>query len=219
MTIGIVVGMAAEARLLHDTGALVAIGGGTSAGAERATNDLLRRGASVLISFGLAGGLDPALRPGDIVIPTQVVAGDESFTADTALSRMLAGPAGFVRDDRLLGWTSILTQAADKQRFWRATHAVAVDLESGAVARTARREGMRFAILRAICDPADRNLPPAALAALDQAGAIGLGRVLASVVRQPGQIPALLSLAKDAATARRALTTHLRTIDLPYVAR
>jgi hypothetical protein len=37
-------------------------------------------------------------------------------------------------------------------------------------------------------------------------------RVLASLVRQPGQLGALLALARDAARARRALLRHLARI-------
>jgi adenosylhomocysteine nucleosidase len=59
--------------------------------------------------------------------------------------------------------------------------------------------------VRAVCDPADRDLPPAALAALNSAGVIGLGRVLASLLRAPRQLPLLLGLARDASAARRTL--------------
>jgi adenosylhomocysteine nucleosidase len=62
-----------------------------------------------------------------------------------------------------------------------------------------------FAVLRAVCDPAQRGLPPAALATLDAGGGIRFARVLGSVAARPWQIPALLRLALDAALARRAL--------------
>ena len=92
------------------------------------------------------------------------------------------------------------------------TSAAAVDLESGAVARIAATHGMPFAVLRAICDPAERALPPAALAALDARGVIGSWRVIASLAAQPGQLPALLALAADAAAARRSLVERVRQI-------
>jgi adenosylhomocysteine nucleosidase len=64
---------------------------------------------------------------------------------------------------------------------------------------------LQFAVLRAICDPAQRSLPPAALVALDARGTIRLARVLGSIAQRPWQIPALLRLAIDAAIARHAL--------------
>ena len=65
---GIVVGMAAEARIARRFGFPVA----TLSGAEA----LLADGADGLISFGIAGGLAPGLNPGTLVVATEVVAED-----------------------------------------------------------------------------------------------------------------------------------------------
>jgi adenosylhomocysteine nucleosidase len=92
------------------------------------------------------------------------------------------------------------------------TGASAVDLESGAVARVAARHRLPFAVLRAVCDPAQRSLPPAALAALNSEGAIRTLSVLGSIVARPWQIPALLRLALDAALARHALARSARIL-------
>ena len=54
-------------------------------------------------------------------------------------------------------------------------------------------------------DPAERDLPPAALVALTPDGGIGLLPVMRSLMRQPSQIIGLLTVARDAALARRAL--------------
>jgi adenosylhomocysteine nucleosidase len=201
--LSIVVGLAAEARIARRLG-VVAIGGGSSAGAAAAARGLLERGATALVSFGLAGGLDPRLRPGDVVLPARVLAGGESLATDPLLSRSLA------RTEReaaccLLAWDRVVATAEEKARLWRDTGAVAVDMESGAVALAAIAAGLPFAVLRVICDAAARDLPPAALAALDHAGGIGLARVALSVLRRPAQVPALLGLARDAAVARRVL--------------
>src|SRR6202022_1303378 len=39
-----------------------------------------------VISFGVAGGLDPALKSGDVVVATEVMAGDTRWLAGLALS-------------------------------------------------------------------------------------------------------------------------------------
>jgi adenosylhomocysteine nucleosidase len=69
-----------------------------------------------------------------------------------------------------------------------------------------------FAVLRAVADPADRDLPPAAVTALSEAGKIKGGKVLGSVLRQPGQIGELVLLARNAAAARSALVRRLRRL-------
>ncbi len=199
MLIGFVTGLTAEARLLR--GRLVAVGGGMPAGARAAAERLIACGAEGLVSFGLAGGLDPALMPGTIVIPRAVLV-DEVRHAAAAL-------VGASTHDLMVQTDAVLATVADKAAAFAATGAAAVDLESGAVAQAAAAHGLPFAVLRAVCDPAERDLPPAALVALDDAGAIGLLRVLASLARHPVQLPALLRLAGDAAKARRALVAHL----------
>jgi adenosylhomocysteine nucleosidase len=180
----------------------VEIGGGTPEGAALAASRLLNQGVTGLVSFGLAGGLDPALRPGDLLCPARV--GD--LETDPDLAALFGGLTG----GSLWAGDKVIATVAGKQALFRDTGAAAVDLESGAVASAAKARGLPFIAVRAICDPADRALPPAALVALGASGGIGLLRVLGSVARQPGQVPALLRLAGDAAAARRALVTAVR---------
>jgi adenosylhomocysteine nucleosidase len=132
----------------------------------------------------------------------------DRIATDAGLSRRLGGTT----PHSLLGGDTIAVTAAEKHHLWTTTGAAAIDLESGAVARAAAAHGLPFAVLRAVCDPAGRNLPPAALTALNNQGAIGLLRILGSLLRRPGQLPGLMELAADAAAARRALTARVTEI-------
>src|SRR5262249_31725217 len=158
-------------------------GGGLPAGAQDAAKRLVARGVTGLVSFGLAGGLDPSLPPGHLVIPQAMLEDGMRYPTDAALSDSFGGANAAL----MLAGADIVAKSVAKRDLFLATGACAVDLESGAVARVARRHDLPFAVLRAICDPAGRDLPPAALVALDAGGAIGLLRVLASLARQPGQ--------------------------------
>jgi adenosylhomocysteine nucleosidase len=198
--IGIVVGLVAEARIAARLGP-VETGGGLPAGAREAAERLVGRGVTALVSFGLAGGLDPNLPPGHLVIPEAVLEDGVRYPTDPALSDSFGGANAAL----MLAGAEIVANGVAKRDLFRATGACAVDLESGAVARVARRHDLPFAVLRAICDPAKRDLPPAALVALDAGGAIGLLRVLISLARQPGQIGGLIRLARDARLGRQAL--------------
>jgi adenosylhomocysteine nucleosidase len=209
--IGVVVGMAAEARIARRLAWPVAIGGGTAAGAEAAANALVKQGCIGLISFGLAGGLDPTLRPGALIVPSAVTAGGRCYTADPTLSHMLGGATPHL----LLGADAIVASVEDKCRQREQTGAAAVDLESGAVARAACMHNIPFAVLRAICDAADSSLPHAARVALDAHGGIRAWHVLASIVARPTQLPALLALGADAAAARRSLIERVKRITQP----
>ncbi len=200
--IGIVTGLTAEARLAARLGTTRA-GGGTPEGARQAAEDLIAHGATALVSFGLAGGLNPTLRPGALIIPAAVGA----VATDPVLTRALGGPIGTLHPG-----TQIATTAAEKARLNAITLADAIDLESGEVSAVSVAHGVKVAVLRAICDPADSTLPPAAIIALDARGTIALARVAASVLRHPGQLPALLRLAGHAAAARAALQQRVRDI-------
>ena len=77
MRIGVLTGLAAEARLLERalTGSdvIIARTGAVPERAEAAAESLVAKGAAALLSFGLAGGLDPTLRAGDLVLADRVV--------------------------------------------------------------------------------------------------------------------------------------------------
>jgi adenosylhomocysteine nucleosidase len=196
-----VTGLRAEARLARPISANVRAGGGLPAGAREAAEALAGQGVRALMSFGLAGGLDPAFAAGMLVVPERIVSAEGMWAADPALTEACGGATA----DSLFAGPEIVASAWEKAALHRLTGAAAIDLESGEVAAAASRHGLPFVVVRAICDPAERDLPPAALAALNSAGAIGVGRVLVSLLRAPWQLPLLLALARDAAAARRAL--------------
>ncbi len=199
--IGIVVGLAEEAKLARRLGGSVCVGNGTAAGAQRAVDELVRRGATALLSFGVAGGLAPGLVAGTILIPDSVltVAGD--IPCDGRLVRQLGGPT----QGAMLGYGDVVATVADKARLHAQTGAVAIDLESGVVAMTAQAEGLPFAVVRAICDAASCSLPHAALVALDEDGRLKPLAVLAALARRPEEIISVARLTSSAWSARRSL--------------
>jgi adenosylhomocysteine nucleosidase len=197
--IGAVVGLAAEARLARRLGLAAGIG---SEGAQ----SLIASGVSGLVSFGIAGGLAPDLRCGTIVLASAVRMIDGATTAvDGEWRRRLAAAAPSFVDGVMLGADAIVADPAEKALLHRATGAAAVDLESHRVAAAATAAGIPFVILRAIADGADRALPPAALVPLAPEGRVDLRAVLCETLRRPRQIPQLLRVAQDTATALRAL--------------
>ena len=204
------VGFAAEARIARRSGWPVAIGGGTTAGAALAARRLIDAGATGLISFGLAGGLDPALPAGTLIVADIVLANGHALRSDPVLSARLGGSTGHC----CLALDHIATTPAEKHRLGQESGAAVADMESGAVALAAKAVGLPFAVLRAICDTAEQELPPAALVALDPAGNIAWARIARSVLMNPGQIRALSGLARDAAAARAACESRIAAIRL-----
>ena len=206
--IGIVVGLRAEARLARRLGGWVAVGGGSSQGARRAARELAAAGVTGLLSFGLAGGLAAGLAAGSLIVPDMVLAATgERWMTDFELSSRMGKPRGTV-----FAAAGAVASGAEKRAIGIHTDAVAVDLESGEVAAVAAEYRLPFAVLRAICDTAERDLPPAATAALDARGRVQLRILLRSIIASPGQLPDLFRLAREAAMARRALLARVRAI-------
>lgn len=201
--IGIVVGLISEARIAQRAGWAVAVGGGLPMGARRMAERLIRDGATALVSFGLAGGLDPSLEAGALVVPRSVLSQHRCFDCDPELRQVLEQEASPV--DRLFAGDAVVARAAEKARLWQQHGAAAVDLESGVVAEVAAAQGVPFVVLRAICDPAWRDLPRTAVEALDETGRVRPMKMAGMLARHPLEILGLIALGRDAARARRSL--------------
>ena len=162
-----------------------------------------------VISFGVAGGLDPALKPGDVVVATEVLAGDTRWLAGLTLNeeliaRVALGRSRVVRGG-LAGVERVLAARSCKAALRLETGAAAVDMESHIAAAYATEAGLPFAALRVIADPADRALPALAVTAIKANGDIDMRKVLSGVARNPMMLRALVSTGIDFNRALRSL--------------
>lgn len=153
--LGVIVGVTREAACLSavPTACLIRCSGADAGRAERQAAELVQAGVTGLLSFGTAGGLDPALQPGDLVLPERVIAEDgRVFVVDDAWrTRLAAGRA--CRGGTLLSATTPIAGPAAKRRWAERTPAIAVDTESAGVATVAAARRLPFAVVRAIVAP------------------------------------------------------------------
>lgn len=206
MNLGILVGLKVEARLIKAAfpDANIAIGGATREGAERGVASLKHVGADALLSFGCAGGLSADARVGDIITPDWIYVDDQRVTCDIdllgslGLDRRGASSGGLYHSD------VAITRADEKHRLWTETRCRAVDMESGVVALS----GLRFCVLRVVCDDSGWDLPKATETILAN-GRISPFRLITSLLSSPGQIPALIRLGRDARKARGNMAAYL----------
>ncbi|CAK0769656.1 Nucleoside phosphorylase domain-containing protein [uncultured Gammaproteobacteria bacterium] len=213
---GVVTGLRAEARIAETAfgrGWVVCAGPGP-AHARRAALALVERGAAGLVSFGIAGGLDPSLRPGTLILAGTVIGpGGEIWSCDADGVRelthrvgALANPPAFVTGVRIAGSDSAVVSVADKRVMVEAVTAAAVDMESHAVAAMAEERGLPLLVIRAVADPAGRSLPPLALAGIAGDGSTRPWAVVAKLLLAPQHLPALLRLASDSSAGFAALS-------------
>ncbi|TQK11966.1 squalene--hopene cyclase [Herbaspirillum sp. SJZ107] len=158
-----------------------------------------------ILSFGCAGALDPELAPGTCILATGIQTAGGFLCADAAWLRSLARCLPRAVHGELAGLDAPLTSARDKAVLWRASGACAVDMESHAAARIARRHGLPFAACRVVLDPAWRGVPPSALAGMAADGGTRPAPLLRALAAAPGELGPLCLLAWDALRARRAL--------------
>jgi len=210
-------GLAAEARIARAAGFQVIVGAGDP-GRTAALIAVAAPRAKCLVSFGVAGGLAPHMRPGDVVVSTEVIGDDRRWRPHEQFHRQVGGLAARVGAvaGPVLGSRVVLATESDKTQAWRDTGALAVDLESAIVARAAAAAGIPFLVLRTIADPATRELPPAALIPLSANGNPAVTRVLGEVLRRPRQIGALVGLARETRQALSALAGPARALRLAF---
>lgn len=164
-----------------------------------------------IISFGIAGGLDPSLRPGDLVVASEIMASDGRWATARAFSESLVERTTIGRrrivGGAIVGAEEIILDPRDKVQLHQETGATAVDMESHIAAAYAAAVGLPFAALRVINDPAQRSLPALALNALKPNGDICPRKVLRGLAREPSVIPSLMRTAHD---FNRAIATLRR---------
>jgi adenosylhomocysteine nucleosidase len=215
---GVVAAFDFEARCLGclADGSLISVSGIGAENAARAARALVAAGAGALLSFGVAGALDPQLACGTAVLPFEVLrprnglstATPQRFATDLQWRECLLSalpPRPAVVSGALLSSTAPVASATLKQRLFRDSGAVAVDMESAAVAAVAADHGLPFLALRVILDTAQDSLPASLMRAFDPAAA---HRSLWPLLRAPSQWRSLLRLAAQYRIARRAMSRY-----------
>jgi hopanoid-associated phosphorylase len=162
-----------------------------------------------VISFGVAGGLDPSLKSGDVVVATEVTAGDARWFAGLSLAEdqiaaLAMGGRRIVRGG-LAGVEEVVVAQACKAALRSETGAAAVDMESHIAAAYAAEAGLPFAALRVISDPASRALPALARAAIKPNGDVDLRKIFHGLVQNPTTLRALVSTGIDFNRALKSL--------------
>jgi hopanoid-associated phosphorylase len=212
----VVVGMRSEAALLP-RGLRVVVSGGDPA-RLRSLLQAQPEGISGVLSFGIAGGLDPSLVTGDLVVATRVRGPGGAYASDPAWSARLAQRCG-ARLGMVAGAASVVGEPANKRLLRAATGALVVDLETEAAAAFATARRLPFAALRSVADTAEEVLPRAAAVGLTPDGRPAAARVALALLRQPRELPALLVVARRSRAALASLGSAVERAGLTGEAR
>ena len=212
MKLGIITGMHFEAEILREAAQslpeasrpIIQCHGLGRAAASQAAEEAIDQGAQALLSFGIAGGLDPDLLPGDIITPTYIRDGAKALFADAAWTARLEQETGS-RALPMAHTATIIMTRAEKTKMFHATQGVATDMESYGVGEASLAHNLPFAVLRVVADTAWDPLPSVAVAAARTDGSVNVMKSVFGAITRPWQIPALIRLGTRTNRARKTL--------------
>lgn len=172
-----------------------------------------RRGAELLLaghrprwilSAGFAGALDPTLGRNQIIRPHEILDLEDRLTrVESCPGDPDEGPPPLT--GRLLTVDSIVRTAAEKAELRERTGAVAVDMETAAVAQLCAERSVRFLSLRIISDTADVDLPPEIASILGPTGGYRVGAALGAIWKRPSSLKEMFRLREHALESSRRL--------------
>lgn len=177
--------------------------------AEEAAQWLLSQGVKALVSLGISGGLIEDLATGGLLLADTFTGREREFKADVAgvarCSAALERTALNWRCGKLVSVEQAVLSPAAKLNLAEKSGALAVDMESAAVALVAEMANLPYFALRSVCDTVSQEvgLDPARI--LTKEGQVKVGRLVTEIVQRPSLLLVLPGLGKDFNVALAAL--------------
>ncbi|MDA1017680.1 MAG: hypothetical protein O3A00_24880, partial [Planctomycetota bacterium] len=160
-----------------------------------------------ILSCGFSGGLLPETKIGSIVMANRIVdthgqelSVDLKMQSDAA-KNMFVG--GFVIADEMIKTVD------EKRRLAEVHSAIAVDMESLAVAQICRDTETRFMSIRAISDDLSEDLPQEITTVIANSGSSRLGAAMGAIWKRPGSVKDMWRLRENAHVAADRLAAFL----------
>lgn len=162
----------------------------------------------VCISSGLAGSLDPALKPGEIVaaLAADTLQQDSNVTSDGALLELAASAEATTVHSSLTS-EKIIATALEKESLRQKGNIV--EMESAHILAAAQQSGVPAIVLRAISDAADEDLPVDFARLLDSRGHVRFQGLLTEVGLHPYRIAPLIQFGRQSRAAAKSLADFL----------
>ncbi len=175
---------------------------------------LLEAGVLRLSSTGIAGGIDPSLGSGDVVVATTVLSPRKSGSVyimrcddklSDAITQRLEMNGVVVRRGPVFSSPEPVCMIREKQRLFRETGATVVEMEASGVARAAMGSGAPLVVLKVVSDEAGISIPCELTRALRDDGTINMLNVVTSILKRPRLARQIITLEKGFSAAISSL--------------
>jgi adenosylhomocysteine nucleosidase len=177
--------------------------------------------AELILGTGVAGALSSGLGAGDLIVPDRILSSrseadvsEQVAVIDDALlnelGRRLRTAGISFSTGALLTSHRVLGTSAEKRAMMQTTGAIAVDMETAALALEARARNLRFAVVRAIMDSVDDEVVGAEMA--DESGNVRPFRAANFLLRNPSVVTRLPRMMQSLNRATRSLAAALEAI-------
>jgi adenosylhomocysteine nucleosidase len=163
-------------------------------------NQLTQSTPRLVLTCGFAGGLDPALKIGNVIFEPAEASPREK------LLRAGARPAKFFCANR------IASTAAEKKKLRADTGADAVEMESAEIHAVCRERGIPCVTVRVISDTAHDDMPLDFNQLSKPDLSLDFGKLAWAIAKSPGKVGALLKLQKATSFAARKLADVLNDL-------
>jgi adenosylhomocysteine nucleosidase len=171
--------------------------------AARAAEQLLKATPppTVLCSSGFCGGLCDGVDVGDVIVADCIIAPDASVARTIVDAQLVAAMRAALSEAKIrfhvggiAGSASAVTGCDAKRALGQSCKAVAVDMETAAVARVASAAGVPVIALRVISDSVLDELPAEVGGFLNEEGNVRVGNVARFALRSPRNMKTLWQL-------------------------
>lgn len=160
-----------------------------------------------ILSSGFSGALLPIMKIGQIVMASEIV--DQHGQVQKIDLSLESDEANGLYVGRMLTVDEMVRTVEQKKQLRDEYEALAVDMESLAVAQVAAETKTGFMAVRVISDDMSSDLPPEVLSIIGDTGAVRAGAALTSIFKRPESVKDMLHLRKNAQAAAKSLATFL----------
>ncbi len=160
-----------------------------------------------ILSCGFSGGLIPELKIGHIVLANGIV---DTHGQEMAVDlKMNENRKGGLFIGRYVVADEMVRTIEEKMQLAEKYNAIAVDMESLAVAQACREAKLPFMTVRAVSDDLSEDLPKEIHSVINSSGSARLGATVGALWKRPGSAKDMWHLRENALRAANSLADFL----------